>query len=71
MFCSGLLQANSPRLCVACADPFKNDVNFFLCMLALEELGATGNKVRLICKCGVVCFGCGGVNTSMPLACND
>ena len=33
------------------ADPFKNDENFFLCMLALEELGATGNKVRRVSFC--------------------
>ena len=26
------------------ADPFKNDQNFILSMLTLEELGATGNK---------------------------
>lgn len=26
------------------ADPFKNDVNFVLSVLSLEELGATGNK---------------------------
>ena len=28
-----------------CADPFANDENYLLCMTALEELGATGNKV--------------------------
>jgi hypothetical protein len=27
------------------ADPFLNDDNFLLCVLSLEELGATGNKV--------------------------
>ena len=27
------------------ADPLANDENFLLCMLSLEELGATGNKV--------------------------
>ena len=29
-----------------CADPFLNDQNFVLSVLTLEELGATGNKVR-------------------------
>jgi hypothetical protein len=28
------------------ADPFLNDETYVLCVLALEELGATGNKVR-------------------------
>ena len=28
------------------ADPFLNDQNYVLCVLSLEELGATGNKVR-------------------------
>lgn len=27
------------------ADPFKNDQNYILSVLSLEELGATGNKV--------------------------
>ena len=27
-------------------DPFLNDQNFVLCVLSLEELGATGNKAR-------------------------
>ena len=31
--------------CDVLADPFLNDENFLLCVLSLEELGATGNKV--------------------------
>ena len=31
--------------CAMLADPFLNDENFLLCVLSLEELGATGNKV--------------------------
>ena len=30
------------------ADPFLNDQNYVLSVLTLEELGATGNKVRLL-----------------------
>lgn len=32
-------------LCAGAADPFLNDQNYVLCVLSLEELGATGNKV--------------------------
>ena len=38
-------------LCAGAADPFLNDQNYVLCVLSLEELGATGNKVRP--ECGV------------------
>jgi len=30
----------------SCADPYVNDATFALSMVFLEELGATGNKVR-------------------------
>ena len=30
----------------AIADPFASDANYVLCVLTLEELGATGNKAR-------------------------
>ena len=43
--CAANDASTEAMLCWA-ADPFMNDENFFLCMLALEELGATGNKVR-------------------------
>lgn len=33
------------EFCIA-ADPFLNDQNFILSVLSLEELGATGNKVK-------------------------
>jgi hypothetical protein len=33
------------RASVWFADPFLNDENFLLSVLALEELGCTGNKV--------------------------
>ena len=39
---------------VLCADPFGNDENFLLSMVTLEELGATGNKVKLL-LCAVSC----------------
>ena len=40
-----MCQSTALRLHVP-ADPFGNDENFLLSMLTLEELGATGNKVR-------------------------
>lgn len=36
----------NPVLVVCSADPFLNDETFLTSVLALEELGATGNKVR-------------------------
>ena len=37
-------QHHHPGALLCLADPFKNDQNFILSMLTLEELGATGNK---------------------------
>jgi hypothetical protein len=31
---------------LCCTDPFQNDETYLLSVLSLEELGATGNKVR-------------------------
>ena len=53
------------------ADPFLNDQNYVLCVLSLEELGATGNKVRPGCgvkEAGgyvyhVLCCGCACTRT--------
>ncbi|KAK9819242.1 hypothetical protein WJX81_003477 [Elliptochloris bilobata] len=49
----------------AAFDPFKNDENFFLCMLALEELGATGNKGLIgLSTSPVIAAGIAGLATS-------
>lgn len=49
----------------AAFDPFKNDQNFFLCMLALEELGATGNKGLIgLTTSPVIAAGIAGLATS-------
>ncbi len=45
MHCQPMLPSRSPRSRCP-ADAFQDDQTFFLCMLALEELGATGNKAR-------------------------
>ena len=38
----------SDVISLSCADPFLNDQNYVLSVLTLEELGATGNKARLL-----------------------
>lgn len=42
--CFDVLNAHVDHHVSLTADPFKNDVNFVLSVLTLEELGATGNK---------------------------
>lgn len=38
------------------ADPFKDDKNFFLSMLTVEEVGATGSKVKdTVLSCSLPC----------------
>ena len=42
------MPAGSDVIPLSRADPFLNDQNYVLSVLTLEELGATGNKVRFL-----------------------
>ena len=45
---SVLINFGSKEFFCHSADPFASDVNFVICVLTLEELGATGNKARSV-----------------------
>ena len=61
------VQSRADMLLSCRADPFANDENFLLSMLSLEELGATGNKVR--CYATHLSWCCRALCSGVPLAC--